>query len=253
MSHSGRVGRRRAKLYRDDADRLLLSWGDLTTDLAEVVVRHRDDDGRVAFWLARPGSGEVLKGVRYPLRGPRPWNLLTDATDFTADEPWTWEDADFGLLVFHAATDTGPVKYRHRIEAKREESFDLAERRSLTVDDERVVRARAGGRTEVVEFSELSEVRVKFELSGIWSDAALLTLDSPQDLAVVPLGSTDKVAHCLEQLLPRLRLLPGWDASADEAFRDACEYGLRDAVGPTPDESASSRAERPVWSRPPGT
>lgn len=252
MSHSGRIGRRRAKLYRDDADRLLLSWGDLTNDLAEVVVRHRDDDGRIAFWLARPDSGQVLKGTRYRRRGPRPWNLMMDAIDFTADEPWTWEDGDFGLFVFHVATGTGPVKFRHRIEAKREENFDLAERRSLSIGHERVVRTRAGGRTEVVEFAELSEVRVKFELSGIWSDAALLTLDSPRDLVVIPLGFTDKVAQCQEHLLPRLRLLPGWDASAEGAVRDACEYGLRDAVGPTRDEPWSSRAERPVWSRPDG-
>lgn len=209
MSLSGDIGRRPAELYRDGADRLLLSWSGLTVDLAEVVVRHRGDGGRIAFSLARPGTREVLGAAEYRRERPSRLMLLIDAIDFTADEPWTWEDDDFGLFVFHVATGTGPLKYRHHIEPEREENVDRHERRTLTVDDERIVRTRAGGRTEQVAFAELAEVRVKFELSGIWADAALLTLDSPRDLVVLPLGSEDKVAHFQEQVLPRLRLRTG--------------------------------------------
>ena len=216
----------------------------MTFDLERAVVRHRDDEGEITFTIGDP-AGRGLS-ARYRRRGPRLRDIVMNEIDFTADEPWTWEDTDFGLRVFHVATDTGPVKYRHRIEPKRR-NWDLAERRELRVDDDGVVRRRHRGRIERATFADLSEVRAKFEASGIWAEAALLVLHTADDLAVVPLGFTEQVERARRELLPRLRNLPGWDDKADAALDEACQYGLRtlDLAG----ESVDDWAERPIWAR----
>lgn len=228
----------------------MLGWNGTDFDLAETVVRHRDDGGRIAFSLTRAVDAAIVGYAEYS-RVNRTWaDRVLDFVDFANDEPWTWEDGDFGLYVFHEATGTGPIKFRDDGPAREEdEDDDSFELQHLTVDDDGAARVRAGGRTERIRFEELTEVRAKFELAGIWADAALLTLDSPTDLLVVALGSTAGVDAARLRLLPRLRRLPGWGRRSDRAFADACEYALRDRVGPTLFERAATRAERPVWRR----
>ena len=249
MAMRGRIGRQNAVVERDADDRLVLRWRGSSFDLEEAVVRHRDDDGRIAFSVQGPDGNVMAAGYR---RGrPRLRDRLEILVS-VADEPWTWEDTDFGLFVFHVATGTGPVKYRHRLDPRTPvpppKGDEYAPR--LHVDDEGVTRQRRGGRTEHVRFAELDEVRVKFEASGVWADSSILVLSSRRDLAVAPVGSSDQVEAFRERLLPRLRLLPGWDGGCDAAVEDACEYGMRQAVGPRPWERLGSRAERPVWRRP---
>ena len=248
MSLRGRIAHRRAVLSRDPNDRLLFRWRGVTFDLERAVVRHRDDEGEITFAIGEPGGRRL--GARYRRRGPRLRDVVFDQVDFTADEPWTWEDTDFGLRVFHVATGTGPVKYRHRIEPRRRSNLDLdpAEPRQLTIDDDGVVRERQGGRTERAAFAELREVRAKFEASGIWAEKALLVLHTAGDLALVPLGYTEQVERARSELLPRLRILPGWNEDANTALDRACQYGLRelDLAG----EDLHDWAERPIWARP---
>jgi len=245
---SGGIARSKARLDRDDADRLLFRWRGSVFDLERCVVRHRDDDGEVTFSVRAPdGSGF---GARYRRRGPRLRDAIWDAIDFVADEPWTWEDGDFGLRVFNVATGTGPEKYRHWIRPRDEDATAAhTEARRLIVEDEGVTRERWGGRTERVLFAELDEIRVKFELSGVWAESSVFVLHTADDLAVVPLASSNTEFAQVEPL-PRLRRLQGWGSVAERAFSDACEYASRQRVGPARDEGPESRAERPMWSRP---
>ncbi len=223
----GDIGGLPVVLERDFADRLMLSWDGGRADLALVPVRHRDDDGEIAFSVGTLLERRYRRGEP---EAPGEW-------DFLDDEPWTWEDGDFGLFVFHVATNTGPIKHRHLIAAHREESWEIA------IDDAGVTRTPVVARREHVAWNALTSVRVKFELSGIWAPAAILVLDSPDDVLVVP--APDTIAPSWwEPLTARLRALPGWD--------DACDAALSDAETYLPDGSAdAARCERPIW-QPPG-
>lgn len=229
-------------------DRLLLDWRGKSFDLEQVIVRHRDDSGAIEFSITEPDG--VVTGTRYVRKGPRVRDVLWAQIDFTADEPWTWEDRDFGLLVFHEATGTGPVKYRHRFQPRRVDQEAIDRERSLKIDSDGLIRKRHRGRTEQVAFSDLEDIRVKFEASGIWAPPSILVLSTKRDLAVFPLNSTQDVETCQTRLLPELRKLPGWDQSADAAIADACDYATSGDAGQEAGEPLELRAERPVWARP---
>jgi len=231
-------------LTRDTEDRLLLRWGETTFDLSECVVRHRDEDRRIEFSVTRPdGSG---KAIRYRRKGPSLSDLAWDFIDFTADEPWTWEDSDFGLFVFHVATRTGPVKYRHLVVPRSIPPEDYY-RTDYSVDDRAVTRRVWQGRTERARFDELSEVRAKFEVSGIWAEPTLIVLHSASDLAVIPIYGHESADRAHRELLPRLRGLPGWTRASEAAFADACRYPVEPRLSLA---TFSSRAERPIWAAP---
>ena len=248
LRRSGRIGRRRATLYRDESGLLALRWRGRTWKLEDTIVRHRDDDGRIEFSLT---SGDEVQRARYRRRGPRFWSELADFVNFTAEEGWTWEDRDFGLFVFHVASGTGPMKFRHRLRPTRPGVRDLGTR-ELAIDDDGVLRTVVGGRTEAVRFADVREIRVKFELWGLWAPPSILTIDAAGAMAVIPLGGRETVDLCHRELLPKLRRLPGWNAAAEAAVEDACAYALRDRIGAVPGEAEydQSRAERPVWRRP---
>ena len=101
---------------------------------------------------------------------PRPRERFCDLVDFTSDEPWSWEDGDFGLLVFHVATDTGPVKYRHVLMPPKRKWAEDDPDPSIRVTDHGVFRPLPGqrrGAVEAVAWTDLQEVRAKFEVAGI--------------------------------------------------------------------------------------
>lgn len=241
----GRIGGSRATLGLVD-DRLHLQWRGSSFDLTRSVVRHRDDGGRIRFSItAEDGATEAAE---YRRRGPTRRDLLMDYVDFTADEPWTWEDSDFGLFVFHVATGTGPMKYRHLLEPTER---SMAPRSSWPPDltDGTLTRRRWNARTEAVGFDDVSEVRVKFEVAGIWSDLAVFTLDADHDFAIVPVGGPGESAWVRTDLLPVLRGLPGWNADTDSRIGRALEYACRMEVGPGRGERLRDWAESPIWSR----
>lgn len=244
MGRSGRLGFRRLRLKRDADDHLLLRWGRETFDLSECVVRHRDNAGRIEFSVTPPGGPSRV--TRYERKGPRARDELFDRLDFTADEPWTWEDRDFGLFTFHVATQLGPVKYRHLIEPQRQSPRE-GWRGEVKIDEVGVSRVPWMSRPEHVQFAEVTAVRAKFELSGIWAEPTLIVLDSLTDLAVVPVSDRKGVERVRAQLLPQLRGLPGWSTENEMAIEDAYDYALREPRGPLGRREIISRAERPIW------
>jgi hypothetical protein len=248
----GVIGGTRARLWTADDGTLRLAWRGREHDLRHAVVRHRDDGGAIRFSV---GS----LAARYRRRGPTMGDRMWDALDFTADEPWTWEDGDFGLFVFHLATRTGPIKYRHLFDLPpiRTDSGSRNVRvlggppghRGIVVSAEGLTRTLPGMREEAVRWDRLVEIRAKFELSGIWAESTLLTFEDGEGLAVVPVGYSGDAAWVLRKLRPRLRRLPGWD---DAPLDFALEFATRDPVGPRRGEPRRHMAERPVWERPGG-
>ena len=214
---SGSIGDEPARLAGT-----VLHWRGLALDLAREIVRHRDDGGAVTF----AAGGEV---ARYRRGEPEP-SLPTE------DEPWTWEDSDFGLFAFHVATRTGPLKYREDAPAG-----DITGHRGIEVADEGLRRRLPGMRPQAVRWDGLVEVRAKFELAGIYADPVLLVLDGGADLAVVPVGSARDVAFLQAEVAPRLRALPGWD-----------EVALDDVLRFADGAVRADTAEQPVWKRPGG-
>ena len=215
--HSGVIGGDPARLSGT-----VLHWRGRELDLARQPVRHRDEDGMVTFSVA----GEV---ARYRRGEPEP-SLPTE------DEPWTWEDGDFGLFLFHVATRTGPLKYREDVP-----SGEIRGHRGIRVDGEGLGRQLPGMRSEAVRWDGLLEVRAKFELAGIYADPVLLVLDDGAELAVVPVGSARDLAFVQEAVAPRLRRLPGWDDAALDAVLRFADAAVR-----------AETAERAVWKRPAG-
>ena len=186
---------------------------------------------------------------RYRRRGPLLRNLLMDSIDFTADEPWTWEDRDFGEFVFHVATGTGPMKYRHLLDREEVEAAQLPDQR-LSFDEGSVMRHAVSvglGFVQRVALDSINEVTVKFEVAGVWSDGSLLVLRSPESVATVPVKPTELADAGWSAVLGALRTLPGWGASAETAVQDATEYASRDEVGPRTRHEFRTRRERPVW------
>ena len=218
MSRDGLIGGAPARL-----DGLRLSWRGREFDLQREIVRHRDDDGAITF----SAGGER---ARYRRGEPEP-SLPTE------DEPWTWEDGDFGLFVFHVATRTGPLKYRDD-EAP---AGEVRGHRGLEAGDEGLTRRLPGMRPQAVRWQDLGEIRAKFELAGIYADPVLLLLDAGDDLVVVPVGSTRDVTFVEAVLAPRLERLPGWDGAALDAALRFADGSVR-----------ADAAERAVWKRPAG-
>ncbi len=242
---TGRIGSWDAVLGRDDNDRLVLDWRGELFDLGRAVVRHRGDASWVTFTVFDPDRPMTVNAV-YPRARPTLRELAMDRLDFTADEHWTWEDGDFGLFVFNVATLNGPMKYRHLV-ASREPPTAAA----LAVDDDGIRRALGDVRPQAVRFDELTEIRAKFELSGIWSDMALIVFETPRDLAVIGVNTTHDEAFFETELLPRLRRLDGWGADNERALTEAIAYGRRHPeIGPTADERIEDWAEHPIWLSP---
>ena len=214
---SGLIGGEPARL-----DGLRLAWRGVQADLGREIVRHRDDGGIVTFSVA----GET---ARYRRGEPEP-SLPTE------DEPWTWEDGDFGLFAFHVASRTGPLKYRDDVPAGR-----VSGHRGIEAGDDGLTRRLPGMRAEAVRWDGLREIRAKFELAGIYADPVLLVLDDGAGLAVVPVGSARDVAFVHAALLPRLWRLPGWDDTALGAALRFADGSVR-----------AELAEVPVWKRPDG-
>ena len=233
----GRIAGKAARVWRGEDGFLRLDWRGRTFDLGREIVRHRDDDGAIEF---RVGD----EAARYRRKGPSKQDILWDRADFTADEPWTWEDSDFGLFVFHVATLTGPFKYRHRLDPA--PVIEPSAAGGVTVTAEELARRRPSMREERVRWEELAEIRAKFEIAGIWSDMTLLTFDSGGGFAVVPLSGTHG-PQVVAALRPHLRRLPGW---SDGPLEVALEYATRHPqIGPRRGESIHDWAERPIWSR----
>lgn len=211
--------------------------------LGDVVVRHRDDEGAIRFAVER--DGEVLAAVWYGRRGPTESDLRDMAVDFTADEPWDWEDRDFGRFVFAVATGTGPIKFRHALEhdARPPESYGTLPR----IDELGVRRGRSWGLSrQEVDWDDLVEVRLKFEIGSIWAEHSLAVLHGREGLCTVNLpGADDEVVLRLHE---HLRRLPGWDDAAEAAFADAVDYAERFRRGEC-SEDFWERCERPLWHR----
>ncbi len=246
---AGRIAGRGCAVYREGG-RVIFRAGRGQWPLSEVRIEHRDEEGRIAFRVMR-GEAEELR-ARYRRRGPSAFQLLFDFADFTADEPWSWEDSDFGLFVFHVATETGPIKYRHALFPLEDNPDETAPREyadRFEIDDRGIVRhLRSQGLAprEYVEWDDLVETRAKFEVAGIWADKSILVLRAAASQCVVPVHVDGSLPPGLTDALTRL---PGFDDEAHAALRDACEYAASDAW-PNPIQR-SSRAERPVWRRPP--
>ena len=211
---SGLIGGEPARL-----DGTTLHWRDADLDLLREAVRHRDEDGEITFTV-----GDRL--ARYRRGEPEP-SLPTE------DEPWTWEDGDFGLFVFHVATRTGPLKYRDDAPAG-----EIAGHRGIEATAEGLTRRLPGMRPEAVRWDYLREIRAKFELAGSYAAPVLLLLDDGADLVVVPAGSARDVAFVRSEVAPRLNRLPGWDGAALDAGLRFADAAVRAAT-----------AERAVWNR----
>ena len=238
----GLIGGEHATIGRSRVDRLVLAWRGREFDLERELVRHRDEDGRVGFSVAD-------ESIAYRRAGPSAEDIRLAAIDFTADEPWTWEDSDFGLFVFHVATGTGPIKYRHLVQAA-EEGRRARSTWPPQVSATEIRRDRVNARSERAAFAELTEVRAKFEISGIWSDLTILTLEAPGALVVVPIGVLDRDRDWVrDPLAPRLARLPGWSGGAAAALERALEYSGRRVIGPARGETPAEWAESPIWSR----
>ena len=245
VGRTGQIGASDAEVGLAD-DVLHLRWRGTLFDLTRAVVRHRDDDGRIHFSVTNPdGSRE---SADYERAGPSEEDRRIAAIDFTADEPWTWEDRDFGLFVFHVATGTGPMKYRHTLDA----STPARAPRSIwppVHTDGVVERRREFARTEAVNVGRLVEIRAKFEVSGIWSAMTLLTLDDGAGLVVIPVDGDRDADWVKHELAPKLAALPGWSELQEARLDRALEYACRRELGPAEGEQLSDWAEWSIWER----
>ena len=237
----GDVGGRSVSLFLDHGDRLRLTFPSKTFDLTQDIVSHRDDRGQIEFSV-RSRDGTTV-AASYRRSGPALRQRLTDRIDFMSDEPWTWEDGDFGLFVFNVAMGNGPMKYRHLFSASRSPHEPPGP--GLTFDPATGTFIRERPRPVRLRIEDVTEVRVKFELTGIWASGAYLVLRSETDLLTWPIRN----AEMNRELLAGLRELQGWDGNAEAAFEDAEEYESRQVRGPKAGEKSSSRAERALWSR----
>jgi hypothetical protein len=245
-----RIGYRRAALLRGK-DGLVLQLGRRRWPLADVTLEHRDDEGVIEFRVLK-GAREEAR-VRYRRKGPTSWTRLWSQIDFTNDEPWTWEDRDFGLFAFHVATGTGPLKWRHYLVPRPfvgPAAADDLPRQSLVVDDDGVSREFRGfpGGHESIRWDELAEIQAKFEITGIWSDPALLILRGHHGQVVIPIFD-----GMLEPALrERLMALPGFDSRSARALDDVLEYARKfgEEDRPISEEELRMRAERNLWTRP---
>ncbi|MBJ7471574.1 MAG: hypothetical protein JHD16_09750 [Solirubrobacteraceae bacterium] len=245
VGRTGQIGASDADIGLLD-DSLHLRWRGVTFDLTRAVVRHRDDDGRIQFTVTNPDG--THESADYARRGPSEEDRRMDAIDFTAEEPWTWEDSDFGLFVFHVATGTGPIKYRHTLDTSTPARAPRSFWPPVLVGDT-LQRRREHARSESVDLDRLVEVRAKFEVSGIWSAATLLTLDDGDGLVVVPIDG-DSVADWVDIVLaPVLAARPGWGPSNDERLERAVTYARRRQVGPADGERLDDWAEWSIWER----
>ena len=244
----GRIARRRAAVFRGE-DGLVFQLGRRRWPLDEILLDHRDDDGVVEFRVLRERKEEAR--ARYRRKGPTVWNEL-GTLNFFDDEPWSWEDSDFGLFAFHIATGTGPVKLRHFLTGDFAIPPDEAELpgQSLVVDDAGVRRRFRGfpGGHEQIGWGALTEIRAKFEITGIWSDPTLLILRGHNEQVVVPIfdGTLDLA------LRERLVGLPGFDSQSEDALDDALDYARRYGHEDRPISRAElrTRAERLIWMQP---
>ncbi|MEH3055446.1 MAG: hypothetical protein PGN13_15825 [Patulibacter minatonensis] len=243
-SHGGWIGDHDAELVRVSRDRMVLRVGGHEYDVVASRIDHRVEDGVVRF-AAKNGAGGEFRAA-YPHRGPTEEEIRWDDVDFTADEPWTWEDGDFGEFVFHVVTATGPIKYRHALAWP---DGELAPTEWVsTIDGDVLVRA---GTTCGLPFEHripldaIDEIAAKFELSGIWAPSSIVVVRSACRVIAVPVDRT----FADDPLLVAFRALPGWDAAADAAIADAIEYAERRVVGPQTPEETPTRRERPVWTR----
>lgn len=237
-----RIGEWPATLQRDPDDRLVLRWRGEAFDLATTLIRHRDDEGVVTFT-----AGGLT--TTYRRRGPSNRQLWFDRIDVTSDEPWTWEDSDFGLFVFHIATGTGPLKYRHRYDPANGDNAAQSHW-PPSIEDGWLIRERTNARAEMVDLANLQELRAKFEVSGIWSELTVLNLASDGRLALVPIQGARDRTWVEKHLWPVLRTLAGWTAYEDDRLRRALDYAARNPIGPTEDESLADWAEWGIWSHP---
>lgn len=241
-----RIGGRRAAVFRGKGG-LVFQLGRQRWPLADVSLEHRDRDGEVEFRVLR-GKQECAR-LRYRRKGPTSWDLFWSQIDVTSDEPWTWEDSDFGLLAFHVATGTGPIKWRHYLMPATFAIDDELPPQSLVVDEEGLSREFRGfpGGQESIRWRDLTEIRAKFEITGIWSDPTLLILRGGNEQVVIPIfnGVLDAA------LRERLVALPGFGSRSEAALNDALDYarGYGYADRSISWEELRSRAERSVWTR----
>lgn len=249
---------RRGSVAPTPDGRIELRIGRHRFDLLTVRIDHRDCRRRITLDIKDP------EGKRYTAHYRRRWpsilGFIIAALLFDDEEPFNWEDRDLGLFAFNVAHNNGPGKYRHRFQnangPKENWTIDRTISDGVLAIDSRVVGQLPVQRNIVID--DLTDISVKFDISGIYLDLAVLVFRTAKSVATVPVPASPpkstpqdwpgKRFGFWHDLTETLRQLPGWDAAAEAAIQDARGYE-RDRE-PATFIGMRNRSERPVWSRP---